>query len=99
MRRCLNRRWQRRISRGVTPFRSLGYPRTRQSCSAGAPATPQLPELPGIVRSCRSNFVSGKALRASKVQAAPRKAAFSVVAEERPLWFPGSTAPEWLDGR
>lgn len=48
---------------------------------------------------CRSSFVTGKALRATTVQSAPRKVSFAVVAGERPLWFPGSTAPEWLDGR
>jgi light-harvesting complex I chlorophyll a/b binding protein 2 len=47
---------------------------------------------------CRSSFVSGRQLRASRVQAASRKVSLAVVAEDRPLWFPGSTAPEWLDG-
>ncbi|CAM6123415.1 unnamed protein product [Calypogeia fissa] len=41
----------------------------------------------------------GKALRKTGVVAAVAKSAsVSVRAEERPLWFPGSTAPEWLDG-
>ncbi|KAL2610390.1 hypothetical protein R1flu_028963 [Riccia fluitans] len=41
----------------------------------------------------------GKAVRSAKVNAVT-KGSFSVRAEasERPLWFPGSTAPAWLDG-
>jgi len=53
----------------------------------------------------RSNFVSGKALRQSTpCFAAPSARTADVRAEvegtvgTRPLWFPGSTSPEWLDG-
>ncbi|CAI5510028.1 unnamed protein product [Closterium sp. Naga37s-1] len=41
---------------------------------------------------------SGKKVRSVKVAAAPVKAAFSVRAGERPLYFPGSTPPAYLDG-
>ena len=43
--------------------------------------------------------MAGKPLRAATAKAAPRKVSFAVVAGERPLWVPGSAAPEWLDGR
>eukprot|EP00270_Netrium_digitus_P005199 TRINITY_DN167_c0_g1_i3.p1 TRINITY_DN167_c0_g1~~TRINITY_DN167_c0_g1_i3.p1 ORF type:complete len:262 (+),score=41.21 TRINITY_DN167_c0_g1_i3:69-854(+) len=46
----------------------------------------------------RSSF-AGKALRLPRAALAVRNVAFSVTAEtERPVWFPGSPAPEWLDG-
>lgn len=33
-----------------------------------------------------------------KKTAAPKKAAKKSVSNDRPLWFPGATAPDWLDG-
>jgi light-harvesting complex I chlorophyll a/b binding protein 2 len=60
----------------------------------------------GNVASPKTVFLSGRALRVSKVAAATKgDTTISAVAappappqNERPLWFPGSTAPEWLDG-
>ncbi|KAI4368495.1 hypothetical protein MLD38_017047 [Melastoma candidum] len=52
----------------------------------------------------KSSFLSGRKLRVSKfVSSAPISARSSVtvcaVADpDRPLWFPGSTPPPWLDG-
>ena len=48
----------------------------------------------------RTSFVSGKKLRQTKAAASNQSISFTVTAAaaERPLWFPGSTAPEWLDG-
>lgn len=56
------------------------------------------------VASPKTVFLSGRALRVSKVAAATKgDTTISAVAappqNERPLWFPGSSAPEWLDGR
>lgn len=51
----------------------------------------------------RASFLSGRKLRQAKTNwAAPTaRKALSVAAEatERPIWFPGSTPPPWLDGR
>lgn len=44
----------------------------------------------------KSSF-AGQGLRAAKVSAAPRKVAFTVRAE-RPLYYPGVPAPDYLDG-
>eukprot|EP00475_Leptophrys_vorax_P030598 TRINITY_DN45_c0_g1_i1.p1 TRINITY_DN45_c0_g1~~TRINITY_DN45_c0_g1_i1.p1 ORF type:complete len:280 (+),score=6.11 TRINITY_DN45_c0_g1_i1:91-840(+) len=41
---------------------------------------------------------AGRQVRAVKVAAAPKRVAFSVTAEERPLYFPGNPAPAYLDG-
>ncbi|KAG6601600.1 Chlorophyll a-b binding protein 7, chloroplastic, partial [Cucurbita argyrosperma subsp. sororia] len=49
-----------------------------------------------------SNFLTGKRLRLKKYTAAavaPRSAPVCAAADpDRPLWFPGSTPPPWLDG-
>ncbi|XP_073003132.1 chlorophyll a-b binding protein 7, chloroplastic-like [Typha latifolia] len=55
------------------------------------------------VSATKASFLSGRKLREGKSAAAQvaRRAAFSVsaaAASERPLWFPGSTPPPWLDG-
>eukprot|EP00897_Mesotaenium_endlicherianum_P001397 jgi/Mesen1/1285/ME000013S00770 len=51
------------------------------------------------VSNVKAAFVSGKALRSVKAASASPKVAFSVsAAADRPLWFPGSPAPAWLDG-
>lgn len=50
------------------------------------------------------SFLGGKKLRLNKKLSVPAvsKSAGSVRAvaadPERPIWFPGSTPPEWLDG-
>ncbi|XP_050947221.1 chlorophyll a-b binding protein 7, chloroplastic isoform X1 [Cucumis melo] len=50
-----------------------------------------------------SNFLAGKKLRLRNLNAAavvaPRSAPVCAAADpDRPLWFPGSTPPPWLDG-
>ncbi len=52
----------------------------------------------------KGSFLSGRALRQSRVASGAAKGSMVVNAvavnpSERPLWFPGSTPPEWLDGR
>eukprot|EP00271_Cylindrocystis_brebissonii_P004791 TRINITY_DN1667_c0_g1_i1.p1 TRINITY_DN1667_c0_g1~~TRINITY_DN1667_c0_g1_i1.p1 ORF type:complete len:255 (+),score=44.81 TRINITY_DN1667_c0_g1_i1:218-982(+) len=49
---------------------------------------------------CSKTAFSGRALRQSKVVSLAPKAVSTIRAEaaERPVWFPGSAAPEWLDG-
>ena len=49
----------------------------------------------------KASFVSGKSLRQTKAAVSTQSVSFTVTAAaaERPLWFPGGTAPEWLDGR
>lgn len=51
------------------------------------------------VATVKAAFVAGRSLRQTKTAVAQKSVA-SITAEsaERPLWFPGSTAPEWLDG-
>ncbi|KAH0468010.1 hypothetical protein IEQ34_003043 [Dendrobium chrysotoxum] len=48
----------------------------------------------------KASFLVGRRLRQSRATAAAPRGSFSVSAEaiERPLWFPGSTPPPWLDG-
>ncbi|KAJ7539646.1 hypothetical protein O6H91_11G108300 [Diphasiastrum complanatum] len=49
----------------------------------------------------RSSFLAGRKISRAKVTGCSAKAALKVsaaAATERPLWFPGSTPPEWLDG-
>ncbi len=52
----------------------------------------------------KRSFLSGRALRQSRLASGAAKGsmvvnAVAVSPSERPLWFPGSTPPEWLDGR
>ena len=50
----------------------------------------------------KATFLGGIKLRQKKWIAPAARRALSVSAEattERPLWFPGSTPPPWLDGR
>jgi light-harvesting complex I chlorophyll a/b binding protein 2 len=55
------------------------------------------------VGAARTSFLGGKALRVSRIAAAAKgDTTVSAVAapnSDRPLWLPGSQAPEWLDGR
>lgn len=55
-----------------------------------------------FVGSTKASFLCGKKLRVSKVTAptvARSSGTVCVTADpERPIWFPGSTPPEWLDG-
>lgn len=55
------------------------------------------------VASTKASFFSGRALRMTKVAAYTNGdmtiSAVAAPQNERPLWFPGSQAPEWLDGR
>lgn len=55
------------------------------------------------VGAVKASFLSGRALRMTKVAAASKGdmtiSAVAAPQNERPLWFPGSQAPEWLDGR
>lgn len=54
------------------------------------------------VASTKASFFSGRALRMTKVAAYTNGdmtiSAVAAPQNERPLWFPGSQAPEWLDG-
>ena len=53
------------------------------------------------VAAAKAGFISGQGLRQAKACASQARGSLVVTAEaaERPLWFPGSSAPEWLDGR
>ncbi|KAG9146307.1 hypothetical protein Leryth_008004 [Lithospermum erythrorhizon] len=55
-----------------------------------------------IVAATKNSFIGGKQLRVSKFSApSGRRSVTTVCAAadpDRPLWFPGSTPPEWLDG-
>ena len=63
------------------------------------------------VGAARASFLGGKALRVTKFVAAakgdttisavqaPAPAEPQLPNNDRPLWFPGSQPPEWLDGR
>ncbi|MFS8030748.1 putative chlorophyll A-B binding protein [Helianthus anomalus] len=54
------------------------------------------------VGSTKASFLGGKKLRVSKVGAPSGSRSFGTVCvaadPDRPIWFPGSTPPEWLDG-
>ena len=55
-----------------------------------------------LVGSTKASFLSGKKLRLKKytTPTAARSVTVCVAADpDRPLWFPGSTPPPWLDGR
>eukprot|EP00475_Leptophrys_vorax_P030599 TRINITY_DN45_c0_g2_i1.p2 TRINITY_DN45_c0_g2~~TRINITY_DN45_c0_g2_i1.p2 ORF type:complete len:253 (+),score=4.94 TRINITY_DN45_c0_g2_i1:197-955(+) len=41
---------------------------------------------------------TGRQVRATKVSVAAKRVSLTVTAQERPLWFPGSTPPAHLDG-
>uniref|UniRef100_A0A8R7PD14 Chlorophyll a-b binding protein, chloroplastic n=1 Tax=Triticum urartu TaxID=4572 RepID=A0A8R7PD14_TRIUA len=64
------------------------------SSSSAATAVAALPS--NGLAGARSSFLgaAGKAAAASRASFAVRAAA-----PERPIWFPGSTPPPWLDGR
>lgn len=49
----------------------------------------------------KASFLGGRKLRQGKVTNRASVRSFSVSAEavERPIWFPGSVPPPWLDGR
>ncbi|KAL8156926.1 hypothetical protein AgCh_001868 [Apium graveolens] len=55
-----------------------------------------------IVGTTKASFLSGGSLRLSKLGAPVKTRSFTTVAAvadpERPIWFPGSTPPAWLDG-
>ncbi|KAJ6393160.1 hypothetical protein OIU77_022609 [Salix suchowensis] len=54
-----------------------------------------------LVGSTKASFLSGKKLRLKKYTAptAARSVTVCVAADpDRPIWFPGSTPPPWLDG-
>jgi len=76
------------------------------SSSVASIAAPSTSKVVSNVGSVKNAFLSGRALRVTKI-AAPVKGSTTISAvaappappaNERPLWFPGSTAPEWLDG-
>jgi len=46
----------------------------------------------------RTSLVAGKQLRSAPRRAAAPRAAVATVSAARPLWLPGSVAPEYLDG-
>lgn len=51
------------------------------------------------VASLKSSFVAGRVIRVAKpVAVAPTRSTVVRASAERPLWFPGSTAPAHLDG-
>lgn len=51
------------------------------------------------VSAVKSSFLTGRSIRQSKAVVSVSAKSTVVRAEaERPLWFPGSTAPAWLDG-
>lgn len=56
-----------------------------------------------IVGSTKASFLGGKKLKLRKYVAPAGTRSVSVSAAaadpDRPLWFPGSTPPPWLDGR
>ncbi|XP_022862710.1 chlorophyll a-b binding protein 7, chloroplastic-like [Olea europaea var. sylvestris] len=52
-------------------------------------------------RATKASFLSGRKLRVSKNATSTRVQSVTVCAAadpDRPLWFPGSTPPPWLDG-
>ncbi|KAK1403189.1 Chlorophyll a-b binding protein, chloroplastic [Heracleum sosnowskyi] len=55
-----------------------------------------------IVGTTKASFLSGGRLRLSKLGAPVKTRSFTTVSAvadpERPIWFPGSTPPAWLDG-
>uniref|UniRef100_A0A175YIU2 Chlorophyll a-b binding protein, chloroplastic n=1 Tax=Daucus carota subsp. sativus TaxID=79200 RepID=A0A175YIU2_DAUCS len=55
-----------------------------------------------IVGTTKASFLSGGSLRLSKLAAPVRTRSITTVCAvadpERPIWFPGSTPPAWLDG-
>lgn len=55
------------------------------------------------VGTLKASFLSGRALRQSRLASVAAKGSMTVNAvavspQDRPLWFPGSTPPAWLDG-
>lgn len=64
---------------------------------------PKCSKVVSNVGAVKASFLSGRALRMTKVAAASKGdmtiSAVAAPQNERPLWFPGSQAPEWLDGR
>ncbi|XP_020110081.1 chlorophyll a-b binding protein 7, chloroplastic [Ananas comosus] len=72
------------------------------SVSASSSAVAAVARSQNGLSATRASFLSGRKLRQAKTNwAAPTaRKALSVAAEatERPIWFPGSTPPPWLDG-
>lgn len=73
------------------------------SSSVASIAAPSTSKVVSNVSSVKNAFLSGRALRVTKVAASVKgdttiSAIQAPPPNERPLWFPGSTAPEWLDG-
>nr|XP_016432331.1 PREDICTED: chlorophyll a-b binding protein, chloroplastic-like [Nicotiana tabacum] len=70
--------------------------------AAVAFSSPSSQKNGSIVGATKASFLGGKRLRVSKhvAPAGSRSVAVSAVAADpdRPLWFPGSTPPPWLDG-
>eukprot|EP00244_Chara_vulgaris_P003373 TRINITY_DN160_c0_g1_i6.p1 TRINITY_DN160_c0_g1~~TRINITY_DN160_c0_g1_i6.p1 ORF type:complete len:271 (+),score=45.98 TRINITY_DN160_c0_g1_i6:368-1180(+) len=66
---------------------------------APASTSAQRASVSSSVTATRTAFVCGRSLRQVKA-AAVSTGSFKVsaAAEERPLWFPGSSPPAWLDG-
>ncbi|KAG0565102.1 hypothetical protein M758_8G159900 [Ceratodon purpureus] len=80
------------------------------SSVAAAVAAPSTSKVASSVGAARTSFLGGKALRVTRVAAstkgdttisavqAPTPTEPQLPNNDRPLWFPGSQAPEWLDG-
>ncbi|OIT40357.1 PREDICTED: chlorophyll a-b binding protein, chloroplastic [Nicotiana attenuata] len=70
--------------------------------AAVAFSSPSSQKNGSIVGATKASFLGGKRLRVCKyvAPAGSRSVAVSAVAADpdRPLWFPGSTPPPWLDG-
>ncbi|KAK9076204.1 hypothetical protein SSX86_004537 [Deinandra increscens subsp. villosa] len=78
---------------------------TACASSAIAPvafSSPSSQKSGSIVASTKAFFLGGKKLRVSKFGAPSGSRSFGTVCvaadPDRPIWFPGSTPPEWLDG-
>ncbi|XP_031402956.1 chlorophyll a-b binding protein 7, chloroplastic [Punica granatum] len=69
--------------------------------AAVAISSPSAQKSGSVVGSTKASFLSGKRLRVSKFTAPTAGRLVTVCAAadpDRPLWFPGSTPPPWLDG-
>jgi light-harvesting complex I chlorophyll a/b binding protein 2 len=70
--------------------------------SASSSSTTAVAALPrnGQQRASSTSFLGGKTLLRQATEAARPSFAVRAAADpDRPIWFPGSTPPPWLDGR
>jgi light-harvesting complex I chlorophyll a/b binding protein 2 len=68
--------------------------------SASSSSTTTVAALPRNGQRASSSFLGGKTLLKQATEAARPSFAVRAAADpDRPIWFPGSTPPPWLDGR